>query len=111
MFLPGKPGRLMGQKQWREIYKTCHGEAEKAAFPFLPKLSETAFTAARDDRFVAALDLPTANTIGAQNFAVAYLVRAVTPGRYSLPGSFVEDMYRPQYHARGALSSITIAAP
>ena len=82
------------------------GEAEKAAFSFLPQLSETAFTAARNDRFVAALDL----TPG-QSFAVAYLVRAVTPGRYSLPGSFVEDMYRPQYHARGALSSITIAAP
>ena len=31
---------------------------------------------------------------------VAYVVRAVTPGVYSLPAASVEDMYRPQYSAR-----------
>jgi uncharacterized protein YfaS (alpha-2-macroglobulin family) len=80
------------------------GEDVTKTYGFLPNLSQTAFTAARDDRFVAALDLR-----GEGRFAVAYLVRAVTPGRYSLPGSFIEDMYRPAYHARGAVSSITIA--
>jgi uncharacterized protein YfaS (alpha-2-macroglobulin family) len=82
------------------------GEKEKTAFGFLPPLTEPAFTAARDDRFVAALDLR-----GDERFAVAYLVRAVTPGRFALPGSFVEDMYSPRYHARGAASTITIARP
>jgi uncharacterized protein YfaS (alpha-2-macroglobulin family) len=82
------------------------GEGGKSAFGFLPPLTEAAFTAARDDRFVAALDLR-----GAQRFAIAYLVRAVTPGRFALPGSFVEDMYSPRYHARGAASTITIARP
>ena len=81
------------------------GEAIQANFGFLPVLSDTAFSAARDDRFIAALDLR-----GRQHFAVAYLVRAVTPGRYSLAGSFIEDMYRPRYHARTAGTSITIAA-
>ena len=80
------------------------GEDVTKTYGFLPLLSETAFTAARDDRFVAALDLR-----GKGRFAVAYLVRAVTPGRYSLPGVFVEDMYRPVYHARGAVSTMTIA--
>jgi uncharacterized protein YfaS (alpha-2-macroglobulin family) len=80
------------------------GEDVTKTYGFLPNLSQTAFTAARDDRFVAALDLR-----GEGRFAVAYLVRAVTPGRYSLPGSFIEDMYRPAYHARGAVSSMTIA--
>ncbi len=80
------------------------GEDVTKTYGFLPLLSETAFTAARDDRFVAALELR-----GKGRFAVAYLVRAVTPGRYSLPGVFVEDMYRPAYHARGAVSTMTIA--
>jgi uncharacterized protein YfaS (alpha-2-macroglobulin family) len=80
------------------------GEDVTKTYGFLPHLSETEFTAARDDRFVAAIDLR-----GEGRFAVAYLVRAVTPGRYSLPGVFVEDMYRPAYHARGAVSTITIA--
>ena len=82
------------------------GEREKTAFGFLPPLTKPAFTAARDDRFVAALDLR-----GDERFAVAYLVRAVTPGRFALPGSFVEDMYSPRYHARGAASTITISRP
>jgi uncharacterized protein YfaS (alpha-2-macroglobulin family) len=80
------------------------GEDVTKTYGFLPPLTETEFTAARDDRFVAALELR-----GKGRFAVAYLVRAVTPGRYSLPGVFVEDMYRPAYHARGAVSTITIA--
>ncbi len=82
------------------------GDGADRSFAFLPPLSETAFTAARDDRYVAALDLA-----GRQHFAVAYLVRAVTPGRFALPGSFVEDMYRPKFHARTARADITIVRP
>jgi len=29
-------------------------------------------------------------------FTVAYVVRAVSPGRYVLPQALVEDMYRPE---------------
>jgi uncharacterized protein YfaS (alpha-2-macroglobulin family) len=51
----------------------------------------------RDDRFVAALPLSEY-----ENATVYYLVRAVTPGTYSVPPSYVEDMYRPERQSVGA---------
>lgn len=50
----------------------------------------------RDDRFVAALRLDKY-----QSRQLFYLVRAVTPGEYSVPAPYAEDMYRPFYHALG----------
>lgn len=44
-----------------------------------------------DDRFMAALELNSYRTSH-----VFYMVRAVTPGTYTIPSSFVEDMYRPE---------------
>jgi hypothetical protein len=73
-------------------------------FDFLPPLTESQFEAARDDRFVAAFEVH-GNSRG---FAFAYLARAVTPGSYVLPGSFVEDMYKPQYHGRLGAGSVTV---
>lgn len=49
----------------------------------------------RDDRYVAALSLTR------QLSTVFYLARAVTPGEYLVPPSFVEDMYRPEIRAVG----------
>ena len=57
----------------------------------------------RDDRFVAALKLN-----GGQTARVFYLVRAVTPGTYTVPPSLVEDMYRPQLRGVGKSSPATI---
>ncbi len=58
---------------------------------------------ARDDRFVAAIDVvEDARTL-------AYIVRAVTPGTFTMPGVVVEDMYRPDVFARSAATEITIA--
>ena len=37
-----------------------------------------------------------------REFRVAYVVRAVTPGRFVRPETVVEDMYRPQVMARTA---------
>ena len=71
---------------------------------FIPRKSHFLYEAARDDRYVAAMDLGRYN----RKFATSYIVRAVTPGTYSLPAVFVEDMYKPQYHARGAVGSVTI---
>ena len=62
---------------------------------WLPKLSKTGHVEYRDDRFVAALDLKD----DTRDYAVAYLVRAVTPGTYRLPASHVEDMYKPNFRA------------
>lgn len=71
---------------------------------FLPRKSAFLYEAARDDRYIAALNLESSS----RTFATSYIVRAVTPGTYKLPGVFVEDMYKPQYHARGASASVTI---
>ncbi|MFO1350642.1 MAG: hypothetical protein U1F68_08185 [Gammaproteobacteria bacterium] len=79
------------------------GEA-KDDYEWLPALSTALHTEMRDDRFVAALDLPS----GQREFAVAYLVRAVTPGDYVLPAVYVEDMYKPWFHGRGAMAKATV---
>jgi len=44
----------------------------------------------RDDRYVAAIDISLHRPV-----RLFYLVRAVTPGFYKMPSSYVEDMYRP----------------
>jgi uncharacterized protein YfaS (alpha-2-macroglobulin family) len=70
-----------------------------------------AHTEFRDDRFVAAFDYfqgedrrsgvkPTAT--------VAYIVRAVTPGRYVHPAAAVEDMYRPDLYGRTGAGQIVV---
>lgn len=60
---------------------------------------------ARDDRMVAAFDLENQRA-----FTLRYTVRAVTPGRFTLPGAFVEDMYQPRYNARTATGQVAITA-
>lgn len=50
----------------------------------------------RDDRYTAALDLSERS-----NQQLVYLMRAVTPGRYQVPPTQVEDMYRPEIRAVG----------
>ncbi|WMD23633.1 MG2 domain-containing protein [Achromobacter seleniivolatilans] len=49
----------------------------------------------RDDRYVAAVSL------GRGKVDVFYLVRVVTPGRYSVPSTVAEDMYRPELRGVG----------
>lgn len=57
----------------------------------------------RDDRYVAALKLERRGTA-----KLFYLVRAVTPGTYTVPPSLVEDMYRPDIRGVGRASPATI---
>ncbi|MEN5117250.1 alpha-2-macroglobulin [Luteimonas sp. TWI662] len=57
----------------------------------------------RDDRFVAALKLDSGRTA-----RVFYLVRAVSPGTYTVPPPLVEDMYRPQLRGVGVATPATI---
>ena len=49
----------------------------------------------RDDRFVAAVKLDSAP------INLVYMVRVVTPGRYTVPPTFLEDMYRPELRTVG----------
>ena len=60
----------------------------------------------RDDRFSAAFDRKQDSS---PVFSVAYVVRAVSPGRYVLPQAKVEDMYRPDRFGRTATGNIEIA--
>ncbi len=62
----------------------------------------------RDDRYVAALKLDRGDAA-----KVFYLVRAVTPGVYTVPPPLVEDMYRPEIRGVGKSSpaSITVVQP
>jgi uncharacterized protein YfaS (alpha-2-macroglobulin family) len=56
----------------------------------------------RDDRFVVAAAL-------GQPLDVFYLVRVVTPGKYVVPATFAEDMYRPEVRGIGkAEGEITV---
>ena len=41
-------------------------------------------------------------------FTVAYVVRAVSPGRYVLPQAYVEDMYRPDRFGRTATGTVEV---
>jgi uncharacterized protein YfaS (alpha-2-macroglobulin family) len=61
----------------------------------------------RDDRFSAAFERGPRDPVV---FTVAYVVRAVSPGRYVLPQAYVEDMYRPDRFGRTGTGTIEITA-
>ena len=61
----------------------------------------------RDDRFSAAFERKNGDP---SVFSVAYVVRAVSPGRYVHPQAYVEDMYRPDRFGRTATSAIEVSA-
>ena len=84
---------------------------EGGLYDWLGDVSYTKVAEKRDDRFVAALDLrnlPEQNISG--RFTLAYIVRAVTPGDYTMPGAVIEDMYRPGLYARTAVGSLSVDA-
>lgn len=60
----------------------------------------------RDDRFTAAIDRKSDDKAV---FTVAYIVRAVSPGKYVLPQAYVEDMYNPSRYGRTGTGSIEVA--
>lgn len=62
----------------------------------------------RDDRYVAAVSLDAGSTAN-----VFYLVRAVTPGSYTVPPPLLEDMYQPTLRGVGKAvpERITVVQP
>jgi uncharacterized protein YfaS (alpha-2-macroglobulin family) len=89
-------------------------------FPWLGPITRTKSAEKRDDRFVAAIDLNATRPqrfFGAADdedddpgiFNLAYVVRAVTPGRFVLPAAVLQDMYRPPVMARTAVGAVSIA--
>lgn len=57
----------------------------------------------RANRFLAAVDWRKG-----EQFTLAYIVRAISPGTYQHPAASVEDMYRPQYRAHSDTGQITV---
>ena len=77
-------------------------DERSGAFAWAGKIASPQTAEARDDRYVAAIDVRSNAVI------LAYMVRAVTPGEYTIPGANVEDMYRPDVFARSQAGRVTI---
>lgn len=78
--------------------------AQLANFDWIGEVTP-AHTEFRSDRFVAAFDKAAGDTA---EITVAYVVRAVTPGKYAFPAAVVEDMYRPQFSARTSTGNMEV---
>lgn len=63
-------------------------------------------TEARTDQFVAAFRYSSSTT----GLTTAYMVRAVSPGTFTMPGATVEDMYRPERRANTDAGTIEVTA-
>ncbi len=80
---------------------------ETGTLSWITDAAEPANSEFRDDRFTAAFDRSQQSP---PVFAVAYVVRAVSPGSYVLPQAVVEDMYRPDRFGRTATGKIEVTA-
>jgi hypothetical protein len=69
--------------------------------------AEPVNTEFRDDRSTAAFDRKSGD---ASVFTVAYVVRAVSLGKYVRPQASVEDMYRPDRYGRSATGNVEVTA-
>ena len=78
--------------------------APNGPYSFLGQLARPNIAEKRDDRFVASVE-----TIGRVPQHFAYVVRAVTPGDFTLPGAVAEDMYRTDVLARTVSGRVQIA--
>ncbi|MCF3945844.1 alpha-2-macroglobulin family protein [Acidiphilium iwatense] len=85
---------------------------------WLGTLSHPRIRAAADDRYEAAFDLAPheSNFFGEDNgvdreFRVAVMLRAVTPGRFTLPGVTLSDMFHPMVYGRTEGGSVAVLAP
>jgi alpha-2-macroglobulin len=79
---------------------------EAGSLPWIEEGAAPVNTEFRDDRFTAAFNRTSSDP---SVFTVAYIVRAVSPGRYVHPPATVEDMYRPDRFGRTAFGSVDVA--
>ncbi|MEA2936553.1 MAG: alpha-2-macroglobulin, partial [Alphaproteobacteria bacterium] len=80
---------------------------ETGTLAWIEDAAEPAHAEFRDDRFAAAFERKAG---AASVFTVAYVVRAVSPGRYVHPQAYVEDMYRPDRFGRTGSGTIEVTA-
>ncbi|ESQ85706.1 alpha-2-macroglobulin [Asticcacaulis sp. AC466] len=89
-----------------EIESTLTNEdAKNGPFRFVGTLTDLKVSEARDDRFIAALDVTASNS-----FSMAYIARAVTQGDFYLPGAEAKDFYRPETYGRTQGGRMVIGA-
>jgi uncharacterized protein YfaS (alpha-2-macroglobulin family) len=81
-----------------------YGPGEVPGMPWLGTLTAPESQPARDDRFAAAVELTTEQPLA----RLAVRVRAVTAGRFELPGLEAQDMYRPGIFARQNVARIVV---
>ncbi|MEP3891834.1 MAG: alpha-2-macroglobulin [Hellea sp.] len=82
---------------------------KKGPYQWLGEIAEFDIAEARDDRFVASKRHQRWRRYEKGETA-AYIVRAVTPGEFAMPGALIEDMYRPQDLARTAVGKVRISS-
>ncbi len=105
--------------------------ADDTQYGFLGPLSATRVREARDDRFVATMDFgedlrnwrfaaseddsddsnDKKPRLDDDEFRVAYVARAITPGHFTLPEAVVQDMYRPGFMARTRSATTDVVRP
>ena len=83
--------------------------ASVAGLNWLKQEVSPVHTEARDDRWVAAFER-SGGTNQKSSFTVAYIARAVSPGRYVAPAAVIEDMYRPDRFGRTGFGTVDIAS-
>jgi len=80
---------------------------DSGTLDWIEKGEEPENTEFRDDRFTAAIDRAADDEAV---FTVAYVVRAVSPGKYVLPQAYVEDMYNPSRYGRTGTGTVEVRA-
>jgi hypothetical protein len=80
---------------------------DTGALSWITDAAEPVNTEFRDDRFTAAFERKKDDQ---PVFTVAYVVRAVAPGKYVRPQANVEDMYRPDRFGRTATENVEVIA-
>jgi uncharacterized protein YfaS (alpha-2-macroglobulin family) len=92
-----------------EIENTRLSDARQTSeLSWVSQLANPTYTEFLDDRYIAALELD--GEADNRFFLVGYMVRAVTPGTFTVPAPSIEDMYAPEIRARGTRGSVTISA-
>lgn len=83
--------------------------ASVAGLDWLKQDVSPVHTESRDDRYVAAFER-SGSTNEKPSYTVAYIARAVSPGRYVSPAAVIEDMYRPDRFGRTGFGAVEITS-
>jgi uncharacterized protein YfaS (alpha-2-macroglobulin family) len=80
---------------------------DTGTLPWITDAATPVHSEFRDDHFAAAFERSSKDKAV---FTVAYVVRAVSPGRYVRPQAYVEDMYRPDRYGRTDTETVEVTA-